>query len=136
MTEPVLHITSADEAETVFYEAFMHGDADVMAALWAKDNVVCVHPGSGIISGHEAVVRSWRHIFGNFHGGNIRYTVLNKTATGDLAVHVVAEEIMDDDVMAAVVLATNVYKKFSQGWRMVEHHGSVVQQEHEGRTLQ
>jgi ketosteroid isomerase-like protein len=107
-----------------------------MAALWAEGDVVCVHPGSGLITGHAAVVRSWRHILGNFHGGEIRYTVMNKTASDDLAVHIVVEEIMDNDVVMAVVLATNVYQKFPDGWRMVEHHGSMVQQEHEGQTIQ
>jgi len=136
MTKPVLHLKSSEEAEIVFYESFIQGDADVMSALWAEADVVCVHPGSGLISGHDAVVRSWKHILENFQGGEIRTTLLNKTVSGDLTVHVVAEEIMDKDVVMAVVIATNVYQKFSQGWLMIEHHGSVVQQAREGQTIQ
>lgn len=136
MTRSRLQIRSPEEAEIVFYEAFMHGDIDVMSALWAGSDIICIHPGSGIITGYEAVMRSWRHILENSQGAEIRYNVVKKTRSDDLAVHIVVEEIMDNDVTAAVVISTNIYQKFEQGWMMVEHHGSVVQQEHQGRTLQ
>ena len=136
MSKATLKIQSADEAETVFYEAFMHGDIDVMAALWAKGEVVCIHPGSGVVSGYEAVVRSWRHILEDAQGPDVRYTLLNQTQTDEIAIHLVAEEIMQDGVIVAVVIATNVYQKFDHGWLMTEHHSSIVQQEHHGETLQ
>ena len=134
--KPMLKIATADEAETVFYEAFIHADIDVMTALWADDDVVCVHPGSGVVSGYQAVIRSWQHILGDAQGPGIRYSLLNKTQTDELAVHVVAEEILHDGAVVALVVATNVYQKFEQGWLIVEHHGSVVHQEHRGETLQ
>ena len=127
---------TSDEAETVFYEAFMHGDKEVMAAVWADDDVVCVHPGSGVILGYDIVVRSWKHILENTQGSDIRYTVTKKTVTDDLAVHIVAEEMMDNGIVMAVVIATNVYQKFEQGWLMIEHHGSLMQQQHKGEMLQ
>lgn len=130
-----LHIQTPDEAETVFYEAFKHGDIDVMSALWADDKVICVHPGSGLIRGHDAVVRSWRHII-EAGQPDIRYTATNKFVTDALAVHVVVEEIMNNDVVMAVVVSTNVYRKYEQTWLMVEHHGSMIQQERQNVTLQ
>jgi ketosteroid isomerase-like protein len=136
LSKSVLHINSAEEAEIVFYEAFTRGDADVMSALWAEGDVVCVHPGSGIISGHNAVERSWRHILENFQGGDVRYTAIKKSQTDDFAVHVVTEELLSNGVVIAVVIATNVYQRFSQSWLMVEHHASIVQQKREGETLQ
>ena len=136
MAKRALHIQSPDEAEIVFYEAFTRGDADVMSALWSEGDVVCVHPGSGVISGHNAVVRSWRHILENSRGGEIQYTVMKKTQTDDLAVHVVTEEVMVDGVTVAVVIATNTYRRFAQSWLMIEHHASIVQQRREGETLQ
>lgn len=136
MSKSALQIHSPEEAEVVFYEAFMRGDVDVMSALWADDDVVCVHPGSGIISGYEAVMRSWRHILENSQGSEIRYNVLHKTQSNELAVHVVAEEIMDNDITAAIVISTNVYRKFGMRWLMIEHHGSVLNVESKGRTLQ
>lgn len=136
MPKSVLQIQTPDEAETVFYEAFMHGDKDVMAALWAEGDVVCVHPGSGVILGYDAVVRSWSHILDNANRSEIRYTATKKAVSDDLAVHLVAEEIMHNQVVVAVVIATNVYQKFEHRWLMIEHHGSVMQQEHTGETLQ
>jgi len=120
----------------VFYEAFRHCDIDVMKALWAEGDVICVHPGSGIISGYEAVVRSWQHILENSQPADIRYSVISKSVADNLAIHVVTEEIRNNDTIVAVVIATNVYRRFDHGWQIIEHHGSVVQQEISNRTLQ
>ncbi len=134
MTKPVFN--SPDEVEAVFYEAFMRCDHDVMASLWAEGDVVCVHPGSGAIVGYDEVMRSWAHIFTNAEQPDIQYLVGKRTESDELAVHVVAEEISSAGQTATVVLATNVYQKFAQGWRMVEHHASLVQSGREGHTLQ
>lgn len=135
MPKSLLHIKTAEEAETVFYESFMRCDIDVMTALWAEGNVICVHPGTGMISGHAAVIRSWRHIFANANPARIRYTVINKTVCADLAVHFVTEEFLENNVVIAVVIATNVYRKYENGWLLIEHHASVVQQEQRGRSI-
>lgn len=136
MSRPLIKTRSPGEAETVFYEAFMHCDIDVMSALWADGDVVCVHPGSGIISGYDAVIRSWHHILENSQPTDIRYELLNKTIVDDLAVHVVTEEIVNKGTVVAVVIATNVYRRYGDIWQIVEHHGSLVQQEITNRTLQ
>lgn len=60
-----LEYKSPDDIETVYCEAFIHCDVDVMAALWSDGNVVCIHPGSAAIMKRDAVVRSWSHIFAN-----------------------------------------------------------------------
>ena len=44
-----LTFKSPDEVEAVFYEAFIHLRPEVMAGLWADEDVICVHPGSGAI---------------------------------------------------------------------------------------
>ena len=136
MNRPFIKTRSSTEAETVFYEAFMRCDIEVMSALWAEGSVVCVHPGSGIISGYEAVVRSWQHILENSQPTEIQYNLVSKSVVDDRAVHVVTEEIRDNDTVVAVVIATNVYRRFDHGWLMVEHHGSQVQQAVANRTLQ
>ena len=125
-----------DDVEAVFYEAFMRCDAEVMAGLWADEGVTCVHPGSGAIVNYDAIVRSWANIFSNAQGTRIKHTVMTRSLSDELAVHFVAEEIPDSGTVVAVVLATNVYRKFDQGWLMIEHHASVVQSRHNGETLQ
>lgn len=114
----------------------MNADIEVMSALWAENDVICVHPGSGVIAGYDAVLRSWRHILENSGPAEIRYSIISKTHTEDLAVHVVSEKIIDRGTVMAVVVATNVFQKFAQGWKMIEHHASVVQQDHAGETMQ
>ncbi len=125
-----------DEVEAVFYEAFGFCDAEVMAALWADGDVVCVHPGSGAVVGHTEVSRSWAHIFANAQRPQIRFKVAKRSHSTELAVHIVTEEIYSGDELAAVVLATNVYQKFASGWLMVEHHASLVQSGRKRETLQ
>jgi len=131
-----LELKTPEEAESVYYEAFMHCDKEVMAALWADGDVVCVHPGSGAIVGHDAVVRSWSHIFTNAQTPEITYTVAKQTVSDGLAVHIVAEEIATSGTTSTVVLATNVYQKFDSGWLMIEHHASLIQAKQQGQTLQ
>lgn len=131
-----LELKTLDEVEAVYYEAFKHCDKDVMAALWADEDVVCVHPGSGAIVGREAVIRSWSHIFTNAQMPEIIFTVAKRTVSGNLAVHIVAEEIATGILASKLVLATNVYQKFDGGWLMIEHHASLVQTKQQGQTLQ
>lgn len=125
-----------DEVDAVFYEAFKHCDPDVMAGLWADTDVVCVHPGAPAIVNYDAIIRSWANIFRNTDSTDIGQTVINRVVSNGLAVFVVAEEILSSDSVSAVVLATNVYKKFDDGWLMIEHHASLVQSRRQGRTLQ
>ena len=125
-----------DEAHAVFYEAFKHCDPDVMAGLWADTDVVCVHPGAAAIVNYDAIIRSWANIFRNTDSTDIRQTVINRVVSNELAVFVAAEEILSSDSVSAVVLATNVYKKFDGGWLMIEHHASLVQNRRQGQTLQ
>lgn len=125
-----------DEVETVFYESFSRCDAEVMAALWADGDVICVHPGSGIILGYQAVARSWRHIFTNARMPRVELSVVKRTVTDNMAVHLVTETVTGAEEMSTVVLATNVYQKFHGGWLMIQHHASVIESRQENRTLQ
>jgi len=131
-----LQFKTASEVEAVFYESFMRCDPEVMAGLWADEDVLCVHPGSGVIVGQAAVIRSWTNIFRNAHRTEMKQTVISRVESNDLAVHVVAEEMLSSGRVSASVLATNVYRKFEPGWLMIEHHASLVQSQSKGQTLQ
>lgn len=136
MTRPLIKTSSSTEAEAVFYEAFRHSDLQVMSALWADGEVVCVHPGSGIISGYDAVMQSWQHILNNSTPTDIEFSLLHRSVNNDLAVHVVTEEFRSNDTLNAIVIATNVYRKFSHGWQIIEHHASITASDIANRTLQ
>ena len=136
MKKSKLQFNTPDEVDAVFYEAFTHCDPDVMAGLWADEDVVCVHPGAGVIVEYGAIIRSWENIFSNVDSAEMKTTVIRRVLSDELAVYVVAEEVLSSGQVAAVVLATNVYRKFDGGWLMVEHHASLVQNQPNGQTLQ
>jgi uncharacterized protein (TIGR02246 family) len=118
---------SADEIETTFYEALQNGDLERLMSCWSDDeDIVCVHPGGPRIVGTQAIRATFEAIFSN---GNIRAWPEQVRRVDALAsaVHNVLErvELMTDaGPKQAYVLATNVYHKTAQGWRMVAHHAS------------
>ena len=116
---------SADDTEVAFYTAFNRCDLSAMETIWADDDVVCIHPGSSAIMGQQAVLRSWSHIFTNAELPEIQVNVISRIDTETMSAHIVEEHIASAGT-GAVVLATNIYKKYVKGWLMVEHHAAVT----------
>ena len=118
---------SADDVEAAFYEALQTADIDRLMACWADDDeIVCVHPGGPRVVGPGAIRATFDAIFAN---GSIRARPERVRKVEALAsvVHNVLErvEVLTESGPAqAYVLATNVYHKTAQGWRMVAHHAS------------
>ena len=122
----VLH-ASPEDAEAQFYDALRDGDLDRVMAVWADDeDVVCVHPGGARVMGPQAVRSAFEAIFSSGQIAVHPEHVKHVHAMG-CAVHSVLERI---DVVTVEgprtgwVVATNVYVKTSQGWRMAAHHAS------------
>jgi len=138
MTKKHFHFTSPEEIETAFYTAFVQADSSIMEALWAKNDALCVHPGSHAIKGYDEVIRSWAYIFTDAAATDIKLRVIQRHRHDDIAVHVLEEHISESgsEVPAAIVIATNVYEKYDEGWLIVQHHASVIQPQHAGQTLQ
>ena len=122
----VLH-ASPEDAEAQFYEALRDGDLDRVMAVWAdEEEVVCVHPGGARVVGPQAVRAAFEAIFANgqiaVHPEHVKVVQLMGSS-----VHSVLERI---DVITVEgprtgwIVATNVYVKTGQGWRMVAHHAS------------
>ena len=118
---------TADDVEAAFYEALQTADIDKLMACWADDDeIVCVHPGGPRVVGHGAIRAAFDAMFSN---GSIAAEPLQVRKVESLAsvVHNVLERIdvmTGQGVVQAYVLATNVYHKTAQGWRMVAHHAS------------
>jgi len=118
---------TADDLETSFYEALQHGDTDALMACWAdEEDVFCVHPDGPRLVGHEAIRGAFEQMFTNgaIHAVPAR---VRKIETLGSAVHNVLERIevlTAEGPKHAYVLATNVYHKTAQGWRLVAHHAS------------
>jgi uncharacterized protein (TIGR02246 family) len=118
---------SPDDVEAQFYEAFQQGDLDRLMQLWADDDeIVCVHPGGGRVIGPAAIRASFEAIFAK-GGVPARPEQVHRLHTLSLALHHLVERIevrAPEGVQTAWVLASNVYVKTAQGWRMVAHHAS------------
>jgi ketosteroid isomerase-like protein len=118
---------NADEVEAAFYDALQQGDIDKLMACWADDDdIVCIHPGGPRVVGAMAIRATFEAMFSN---GSIRAWPerTRKTHAAAAAVHNVLErvEVLGPEGPAqAWVIATNVYYKTTQGWRMVAHHAS------------
>ncbi len=118
---------SADDIEAAFYDALQSADIDKLMACWAdEDEIVCVHPGGPRVVGSGAIRAAFESMFAN---GSIRAWPerVRKVESLASAVHNVLEriEIMTSEgPRQAYVIATNVYHKTAQGWRLVAHHAS------------
>ena len=118
---------SPQECEAAFYEALEKADLEAMMGVWADDEeVICVHPGGPRLVGHEAVREAWRLVF----QGGARLTVqigqVLAMQSMMMATHCVHEfiAIKGEARSAAPVVATNVYVRSGNGWKMLLHHSS------------
>ncbi len=122
-----------DEVEAAFYEGLQTGNVERLMATWAdEDDIVCIHPGGPRLRGVGAIRAAFESMFAD--GGSINASIAHVHRVDSLAsaVHHVLEkvEVMTPQGLATgYVLATNVYHKTAQGWRLVVHHASPGNQE-------
>ena len=119
---------SSDETEAAFYDALQRGDIELLMSCWAdEDEIVCVHPGGPRLLGPAAIRAAFEGMFA--HGTvRARPVQVHRVVALTSAVHSVVEQVevmLPDGLHQAVVLATNVYHKTPEGWRMVAHHASA-----------
>jgi ketosteroid isomerase-like protein len=118
----------ADDIEAAFYDALQRGDIDKLMACWAdEDEIFCIHPGGPRVVGPVAIRATFEAMFAN--GGAVRAWPerVRKTLSVASSVHNVLERVevlTDSGPTNAWVIATNVYHRTAQGWRLVAHHAS------------
>lgn len=118
----------ADEVEAAFYDALQRGDIDKLMACWAdEDEIVCVHPGGPRVVGATAIRATFEAMFAD--GGSIRAWPerVRKIVSVASSVHNLLERVevlTAEGPTNAWVIATNVYHRTAQGWRLVAHHAS------------
>ncbi len=125
---PLVHVSaSVDDVEAAFYEALQKADIEKLMSCWAdEDDIVCVHPGGPRLVGPQAVRASFEAVFthGTVRAWPMRVRKLESLSS---TLHSVLERIellTKDGPREAYVIATNVYHKSAQGWRLVAHHAS------------
>jgi len=136
MSFPERIFTSADDVEDAFYASFNSCDLSAMKEIWSESNAVCIHPGSSLIIGYAAIIRSWEFIFSDASLPDIQVNMIRQNVNDSLAIHVVEEKIATGNNNPVVIVATNVYQKINAGWLMIEHHGTADQMSHDRPTLQ
>ena len=116
-----------DDLEQAFYDALHSASIESLMACWAEeDDIVCVHPGGARLIGAGAIRQAFEALFAN--GGVRAYPErVHKIQSLACAVHHLVERVEllnPEGLRTAWVIATNVYNKTAQGWRMVAHHAS------------
>lgn len=130
----VLVVGPVDEDEAAvlaanqrFYDAFERRDLDLMSEVWERSSRArCTHPGWGTLRGWSQVSASF---FALFRGaGTLQFLLTQQDIMidGNVAWVSVDENLLGDQG-GSTVAALNVFVKDGRGrWRVVAHHGSVV----------
>ena len=120
-------LATPDDVEAQFYEALQQADLNKLMAVWSDDDdIACVHPGGSRVVGQAAIRASFEAIFAN-GAIPVQPQGVRRLAALGCAVHHLVERITLAEAQgsrSAWVLATNVYVKTAQGWRLVAHHAS------------
>lgn len=120
-------LASPDDIEQQLYEALQAGDIERLMAVWSDDeDITCVHPGGPRVVGAAAIRATFESIFSN-GAVNAHPEKVRRLQTHACAVHSVLEHIRvmtAEGPQSGWVIATNVYVKGTQGWRLVAHHAS------------
>ena len=110
-------------ANEAFYRAFADRDAQAMDAVWGeREPIVCMHPGWDLLTGREAVMRSWAAIIANPRSPDIGCHAAVAHAKGDLGVVICYEELEDQ-----FLLATNMFLRDGRLWKMIHHQSGPTQ---------
>jgi SnoaL-like domain len=115
-----------------FYEAFEARNMDAMSDLWERsERSTCTHPGWATLRGWGPIAASF---FALFQGSRQMQFVLTEEraqVVGDMAWVSVDENLLGDQ-SGATIAALNIFVRSggrgggADGWRLVCHHGSVV----------
>jgi ketosteroid isomerase-like protein len=111
-----------------YYEAFESRDLDAMSDLWERsDLALCTHPGWATLEGWGAVAASFFALFQN--GQQIQFVLTREKVvlSGETAWVSLDENLLGDQGGVTVATINMFVRDRTQRWRMVCHHGSVVQ---------
>ena len=125
---------AVERVNAAFYEAFENADLDTMRDLWLDhEESLCVHPGALPVRGTAAISRSWALIMANTPSIQFFLTDVEVSVRGEVASVTCTENVLTADDRAgpdgfggARAVATNVFVRTPEGWRLWIHHASPV----------
>jgi ketosteroid isomerase-like protein len=129
-------IEEIELANTTFYETMERGDFEELSGLWLEDEISCVHPGWPVLSGLGEVLRSYALIMANTEYIQFFLTDVKVNVLADTALVTCTENILSGGpasesgelgpLVGQLVVATNVFRRTPEGWKLWAHHGSPV----------
>ncbi|MFI9648737.1 nuclear transport factor 2 family protein [Streptomyces sp. NPDC052040] len=146
-------VEEVEQANTAFYEALERGDFEEVSSLWltpadlgvdeefhdpADAGVIsCVHPGWPVLTGRGEVLRSYALIMANTDYIQFFLTDVHVSVTGDTALVSCTENILSGGpapgegeelgpLLGQLVVATNLFRRTPDGWKLWSHHASPV----------
>lgn len=118
------------EANARFYRAFETLDLGEMERVWShSEDVKCVHPGWPLLTGWDAVRDSWKSIFENTEEMRFTLSDVRVVMQRGIAWVTCTENILSEvrgRISVTSVLATNLFERSADGWRMIHHHASHI----------
>jgi uncharacterized protein (TIGR02246 family) len=119
---------------TEFYAAFERGDLDRMTEIWLDDpGTLCIHPGALPLRGASEITRSWALVMANVPYIQFFLTDVEVGVNGDTASVTCTENVLtadesteQDSFNGARAVATNVFLRRGDTWRLFIHHASPV----------
>jgi ketosteroid isomerase-like protein len=134
---------AVEQAHQAFYDAVERSDLEALEGLVLTgplaETVSVVHPGWPVLRGRREVMRSYALIMANTEYIQFFLTDVEVAVDGDTALVTCTENILtggpaEEDgsagsLVGGLVVATNVFRRTSGGWRLWVHHGSPVMAE-------
>ena len=125
-----MSFATPESAEAAFYAAFEARNLDAMMAVWAhNDSIACIHPLAAPLDGHAAVAAGWRSMFEAAGQFRVQVELAHEIREAGQVIRIVREYLVvgQEAEPRPPILATNVYRREADGWRMVLHHASPLQ---------
>jgi ketosteroid isomerase-like protein len=127
-------VAAVTEVNADFYAAFERGDLDAMTEVWLDDpETLCIHPGSEPLRGASAITRSWALIMANVPYIQFFLTDVSVSVHEDVASVTCMENVLTADestdessFQGGRAVATNVFVRTGDTWRLWIHHSSPV----------
>ncbi|AGI89777.1 nuclear transport factor 2 family protein [Streptomyces albidoflavus] len=130
-------IEQVERANAEYYDIVERGDYAELAALWLdEESLSCVHPGWPVLSGRGEVLRSYAVIMANTDYIQFILTDVQTSLLGATAIVTCTENILSGGpppedgelgpLVGQLVVATNVFRRTTEGWKLWSHHASPV----------
>lgn len=129
-------VEAVEAANTALYDALEHGDLDAMTEQWLPDGISVVHPGWPVLNGRDEVLRSYALIMAStdyiqFFLTDVEVSVIGNTAMVTCTENILSGGPAEPDgsagpLVGGLVVATNIFRRTEEGWKLWCHHGSPV----------